>query len=237
MAKTSIKTKIKLSALGIATALIVFAVVYWREPIYAIVTSEQARNEFIELVRERGIVGVAVFFGLQVLQVVVAVIPGEPVEIMAGMLYGTVFGMGICLAGVLTGSLIIYSVLKLLGANTLDSEKFAKYKFLNHPHRLEVILFLLFLIPGTPKDMLIYVAPFMPMRAKNFFLISTFARIPSVISSTFLGANLATGNFGITIVVFSLTAVAGLLGIIYNDKLITYLSKNKQKAVKTIYKS
>lgn len=210
----------------LATAFVLW---HWRQELYALITSQQARDEFVAFVRSTGWRGLLAFLGLQMLQVLVAVIPGEPVEIMAGALYGTLGGMIICLVGVLIGSVLIYCFMHFLGANPLEGEKFQKYRFLQEPRRVETLVFLLFLVPGTPKDILLYLAPFLPMRPKRFFMLSTLARIPSVVSSTFAGATLARGQFGLMIAVFLVTGAAGLVGILCHDRLIKMLSEKKQQ--------
>ena len=163
------------------------------------------------------------------LQVLVAVIPGEPIEVMAGVLYGTWGGLVICLTGVLLGSVLIYYFVKSIGRNPLKNEAHVRYRILNDPKRVEVLLFLLFLVPGTPKDILLYFAPFLPVKASRFFLLATLARIPSVVTSTFAGAHLAKGDFKVTVAVFLCAGAAGLLGILYNEKLLTLLEKRRAK--------
>ena len=225
------KNKKWISAVFFALLLLATAFVlwHWKSELYALIASQKARDEFVAYVRSTGVRGLLVFLGLQMLQILVAVIPGEPVEIMAGALYGALGGMVICLVGVLIGSLLIYYFMKLLGANPLEAKKFEKYRFLQEPHRVEVLVFLLFLVPGTPKDILLYLAPFLPIPPRQFFLLSTLARIPSVVSSTFEGATLARGQFGLMLAVFVVTGAAGLLGILCHDKLIKLLSEKKQQ--------
>ena len=73
------------------------------------------------------------------------------------------------------------------------------------PEKVELIMTILFLIPGTPKDLLVYIGGLLPIKPVRFILISTFARFPSVISSTIAGANIVNGNFGITVLVYIIT--------------------------------
>ena len=90
-------------------------------------------------------------------------------------------------------------------------------------------LFLLFFIPGTPKDVLIYLGPFLPVRPHAFFLISTLARIPSVITSTFAGSQFAEGSWDVSLVVFLATgAVAGLC-VIFQDRILAGIAALKGK--------
>ena len=210
-------------------ATVLFSLVHWREQLFLLISSAEAREQYIVALRESGLKGIAVFLGLQILQILVAVIPGEPIEIMAGVLYGTLGGTIICLFGALLGSVLIYYFVKGIGNNPLKNEKHHKYRVLTDLQKAEVLLFLLFLLPGTPKDILLYFAPFLPVRPKNFFVLSTLARIPSVASSTFAGANLAQGDLGVTLAVFLVTGAAGLLGILYHQKLLDALGRHKAK--------
>ena len=73
-------------------ALAGFGLTY-RNEIWAVLTRKDARDAFIAYVHDGGFIGVLAFLGLQILQVVVAVLPGEPVELMAGLLYGTWGGL------------------------------------------------------------------------------------------------------------------------------------------------
>lgn len=145
-------------------------------------------------VRKVGVLGWLAMFGVQMLQVVIAFIPGEPVELIAGALYGAAGGLALCTLGCVTASALIFLLSKRLGKSVLDSlfgaEKVKDWKWLYDSRRMELVTFILFLIPGTPKDMLTYVVGVTNMRVGKFLLISSLARIPSVLSSTMIGSSL-----------------------------------------------
>ena len=83
--------------------------------------------------------------------------------------------------------------------------------------RLEWIMIILFVIPGTPKDLLVYLGGLMPINPYRFVIITTLARFPSVISSTIAGANLLVGNWGWSIGIYAITfAIVGLAIFIIN---------------------
>ena len=99
-------------------------------------------------------------------------------------------------------STIIFFLVRKYGKrfvyNFCDKEKVAKIensKLFKNPNKIEMIMFILFLLPGTPKDLLVYIAGLLPINPVKFVLISVFARFPSVISSTLAGANLAVGDW------------------------------------------
>jgi uncharacterized membrane protein YdjX (TVP38/TMEM64 family) len=86
-------------------------------------------------------------------------------------------------------------------------EKIENSKLFQNPRKIELIMLILFLIPGTPKDFLVYVAGLLPIKTSSFILISTFARFPSVISSTLAGEKLAVGNWKMGIILYAVVLV------------------------------
>ena len=184
-------------------------------------------GEFIE---SFGIWGAVVALLIQVLQVVLAVIPGEPIEIVMGVLYGTVCGCLMCLVGIAIGSCIVFLSVRRLGKNAVEkvmsNEKYKKLKFLNDPSRRDVLLFILMFIPGTPKDTLTYFAPFTGIPFVRYIIISTVARIPSIISSSYIGSSIMGGNFVRSIIAFAVVGAVSLVGILVYNKIIE--DKNRE---------
>ena len=183
-------------------------------------------------VQRAGIWGCLAVLGVQILQVVIAFIPGEPIELIAGALYGTWGGLALCLCGTMLASAVIFLVSKKLGKSILDTlfgaEKVKDWKWLYDSQRMELVTFLLFLIPGTPKDMLTYVVGVTDMTVGKFLLLSSFARIPSVITSTMMGDSLRDGNWQTTIVVFLVTALLGVVGITCKGRVINFCRGGKR---------
>lgn len=189
-----------------------------------------------EWVRRVGVWGWIAMLGAQILQVVIAFIPGEPVELIAGALYGSIGGLMLCLVGCVFASSMIFLLSKRLGKSILDTlfgaEKVKDWKWLYDSQRLDLVVFLLFLIPGTPKDMLTYVVGVTQMRLGKFLLLSTFARIPSVVSSTMIGASLRHGNWTMTVLVFLVTAVFGIVGITTKERVLAFCRKGRGEQTK-----
>ncbi len=160
--------------------------------------------------------GIVIMFFVQVFQIVVALIPGEFVEFFAGSLYGCVGGLFLCLAGVAIGQMIVFGAVKFFGRDFVDSfagsRAFEKLKFLNDEKKLRVIVFLLFFIPGTPKDVLCYVVPFTSMRLREFIPLTLVARIPSVITSTYAGSAFAEQNYMILVIAYASIFLAWAIG-------------------------
>lgn len=222
------KKKIK-SIIVFGCFLILFVtltIVLW--PFISSLSTDVGKENLKEKISSLGVVGWFVMVGIQVLQIIVAFLPGEPIEIIMGVFYGSIGGLFTCLLGILIGSILVYLLSKYIGKPFvklfIDIDDLEKYKFLRNTKKVELTVFILFFIPGTPKDALTYLAPFVPIKPKKFFVISTIARIPSVITSTFLGDQIIKGNYLIAIIVFIITAIISVAGILFSN----YYTKRKQ---------
>jgi uncharacterized membrane protein YdjX (TVP38/TMEM64 family) len=186
-------------------------------------------QQFREYLLSFGRWSAVVFMLFQVVQVVIAVIPGEPVQLAGGYMFGTFLGTIYSTIGITVGYLIVFFVVKLFGyplVKKLVSEKeFEKFSLLINSSKLEATIFLLFLIPGIPKDILVYIAGLTPINPIIFFLIITIARTPSMIGSSYIGAKIETSEYLIAIIVSTIASILFVLGFIYKDKIIDLLQK------------
>lgn len=191
---------------------------------------ESKMNQILTYINSIGYTGIIFCILLQVIQIVIAFIPGEPFEIIIGLIYGGIGGLFICLAGVVLGTIIVYYIVKYMRNSIfkvlIPEYKFKKYKFLNDKKRLDFIIFILFFIPGTPKDVLIYFVPFTPMNPIKFFIISSLARTPSIISSTVAGNAIKNGNWAFLITIFLVMGSISIICILKYDRIISFF-KNK----------
>lgn len=169
-----------------------------------------------ERVQSYGLFAPLVYTGLHVAHIVFAFIPGEPIEIMGGVLFGTVPALLYSLLGILIGTTIVFFLVRKFGKPFVfaifEEEKLNRFHILRDEKRLEGLVFLLFLIPGTPKDLLTYFVPLTKIEPTRYLLIATFARIPSIITSTLLGSTLEQGNFKLSIIVSSVTMLIAIAG-------------------------
>lgn len=237
MKKQEVKV-FKLTMTILAIAIIVGIIIYMF-PVMRELSTKEGQLAFKEKVSSSGILGLLMLFALQVAQIFLIIIPGEPIEILAGMCYGPIWGTVFIMVSAGIISTIIFSLVRKYGKrfvyNFCDKEKVAKIensKLFKNPNKIEMIMFILFLLPGTPKDLLAYIAGLLPINPVKFVLISVFARFPSIISSTLAGANLAVGDWKKSIVMYlSIVFVAIIVILIANkfDK-----DKLAEKAIKTI---
>lgn len=169
-------------------------------------------------VDSHGFWGRLAFAGMMVVQIVIAIIPGEPLEIAAGYTFGIVEGTLLCLAGSVLGSLIVFLFVRRFGIRAVEvffpREKLLSLKFIQNARRLNLLVFILFFIPGTPKDIMTYFVPFTPMKLSTWLLISATARIPSIITSTIGGDALGLQNYLFAIIAFAATLTLSLGGVL-----------------------
>lgn len=199
-------------------------------------------EEFRDYIQSFGAWGVFVAVGIQILQVFIALIPGEFVEIGMGYAYGWLNGTLLSLLGVAIGSTMIFVLVKKYGIRLVElfvsADKINNLKFIKSEEKLNRLTFILFFIPGTPKDLLTYFVGLTRMSLKDFLGITIFARIPSVVSSTVGGNFIGDGKYVEAVVLFALTAIVSLLGIKIYKSIVSKLEskvkgrkKNKSKSV------
>ncbi len=133
-------------------------------------------------VRDAGIGGVFILLAFQFLQIVVAFIPGEVVQMAAGIIYGPWWGALIILIGCIISSAFVFMLVHKLGAPFVQAMVPKKYmdklrKF-ESSQKFNIIVFVLFLIPGMPKDVFTYITPLSHMRLGTFLALTNTARIP-----------------------------------------------------------
>ena len=221
------KTKIILASILLIAVLAALTVVLY--PYVQRLSEPEYQVQIQRWINKMGILGFFIVLGVQILQIIIAFIPGEPVELLAGALYGSIGGAALCLLGCIIASAFIFSLSKKLGAKMLDhlfSEKKMKHwQWLRDSHKNEMVTFILFFIPATPKDMLTYLAGATDMTLSRFLVITTIARIPSVLSSTMIGSTMRHGNWQVSVAVFVITGIIGIVGICFKDKIISFCQK------------
>lgn len=235
------KTKIKVFKiiLAILVLILFIGITTYLFPVMKDLSSLEGQIAFKDKVESSGIIGMLSLFGLQVAQIFLIIVPGEPIEILAGMCYGGFWGTIFIMISAFIISTTIFFLVRKFGRKFVydfcDEKKVSKIensKLFQNPKKIEMIMLILFLIPGTPKDLLVYIAGLLPIKPIRFILISSLARFPSVISSTLAGENLAIGDWKMSIILYA--AVLILVAIVVF--VINKFDKDKitEKAIKTI---
>ena len=171
----------------------------------------------------KGLLAQLSFIGMVFFQVIIAIIPGEPLEICAGYAFGMLEGTLLCIIGIALGSAAIFLLVRTLGVKLVEVffsvEKIRSMRFLRDARKRNTLTFAVMLIPGTPKDLISYFVGLTDMKLHEWIVITTVARIPSIVTSTLGGNALAEQNYLFAVIVFVITAAFSIVGILVYNKI------------------
>lgn len=232
------KVKIFKIFLTIIVLSLFLGIIIYLFPIMRDLSTLEDQIAFKEKVENSGVLGMLSLFGLQVAQIFLIIVPGEPIEILAGMCYGSLWGTVFIMVSACIISTSIFLLVRKFGRKFVYDfcdkkkvEKIENSKVFQNPKKIEFIMLILFLIPGTPKDLLVYVAGLLPIKPLKFIIISTFARFPSVITSTLAGEQLAIGDWKMSIILYVAILILVALAVFIINKF------DKDKITKDAIKS
>lgn len=158
---------------------------------------------------------------VQILQMLLALIPGGPLAFLLGFMFGTIGGAVVGTIGNIIGTVMIVWAVNRFGMKFVnmfcDSKGFEKLTFLHDPHKRDLLIFILFLIPGSPKDLITFFAPFTKAKPMRIVVLATVGRLPALILSTAIGATLAEGNIWRTVMLITVTILVVGVSIFLKD--------------------
>lgn len=202
---------------GVFLFLVLSALVCWfaGRPLIRFVREPERFQAWVDA---QGVRAPLLFVGMVVLQIVVAIIPGEPLEIAAGYAFGALEGTLLCLIGALVGRVAVFLLVRRFGVRAVEVffplEKVQSLRFLQNEKKLTFWVFFLFFLPGTPKDVLCYIVGLTKLPLRSWIIISTIAPIPSIITSTIGGSALGMGRYTFAAAVFGATLAISAAGLL-----------------------
>lgn len=200
--------------IGLVAAAAITALLCWEylPGLLAWLADARAVRAFVS---DHAFVSRLAMLGINIVQVLLAFLPGEPVELASGYAFGFWEGTALCLVASGLATSAIYWATRRWGWKLVglffDRSLFDRFSWLKSAKRLELIMLIVFLIPGTPKDFLTYFAGLTNMRFLPVVLIATFGRIPSIVTSTIAASAVGSGNW--PLVACTLVASAFLLAV------------------------
>ena len=188
-------------------------------------------SRVIDDVRNAGPLGILILLAMQFMQIVVAFIPGEVVQMAAGMMYGPWLGAAVILLGCIISSAFVFAVVHRLGApfvrDMVPTKYLDKFNAFEESGKLSIVVFILFLIPAMPKDTFTYLVPLTNMRMRDFLILSNVGRIPGIVISTYAANGLVDGNITQSIIIFAVVAVIAIVAIVFRDKIMNLFHHDK----------
>ena len=212
-------------AISAALILLVLVVIFVGIPLLRFIREPERFRLWVD---ERGFWGKLAFIGMVVMKVVVAVIPGEPFELAAGYAFGVWEGLFLCMTGITIGSMIVFSLVRRFGVSIIrvffSQERIDGMKLLHTSKKGNIILSIVYIVPGTPKDFLNYCAGLTTIKLPTWLLVCSIGRIPSIITSTISGDAFVQKRYLFGIIIYVITFVVGLIGVLVYNK-VTKASK------------
>lgn len=196
-------------------------------PLAKLLTSEGGMERFKNILESYKAFGIIIFTLVQAVQVLVVIVP--PVQIVGGMLFGGILGSIFSLIGLWAGSALVFWLVKTTGAPLvhaiISKKNIKKFSFFENTDKICLITFVLYLIPGTPKDALTYIVPLTNLDMKRFLLMVMPARIPAIVISAFFGSCIQKGQYTATIIIAVVMVLFGIFGFLYRDKIVEKMKK------------
>ena len=170
-----------------------------------------------------------VYLILQVFQIIVSVIPGQALQFAIGYTYGFTIGYILSIIGAVIGTTIAFYLARILGRDAIhlvfDEKKVTRVIEMLNSKRGFIILFLIFLIPGLPKDITSYAAGVSDIRFRSFIIISAVGRSPAMIGSIMIGIMYYSGSYLGMAIIIAMAVLLFILGIIYRNRLMDVSDK------------
>ena len=240
--KTSSQTKWKWALLLCILAGFAFFIIYqynsqlWIQVVklYDILHDHHRLKGFIS---SFGASSPIVYVLLQIMQVVIAPIPGGAIEFLGGYLFGAKAGFLYSMIGLLLGSWLAFSLARIF--EKVAVEKFVSEQTRNKfdylvEHQGAILSFILFLIPGFPKDALCYILGLTPMHVGIFLIISTVGRIPGTLMATLQGAKAFDHQYKFFLILMGISTLVILVFYIYHEEIYHLTKKLKREKRKEV---
>lgn len=219
----------KKAAVAVLCLVVLAAALLWiyvGTPVSRLISDPESFREWVD---SHGNYSRLAFMGMMVFQVIIAFIPGEPFEIAAGYAFGALEGTILAMIAAVVGSVLTFWLVRLFGMKLVriffSEEQIASVRFLKSTPKRDLLFLTVYMLPGSPKDLLGYFAGLTDIRFPTWLIICSLGRIPSLLSSTLGGAALGSRDYTMAILVFAVTLGISAIGLlVYN-----HISQKRRK--------
>ena len=200
--------------------------VYTEAPIYRFLVRLYVDKHFLKkTLKEWGVLAPLFFIALQALQVIISPIPGEATGFLGGFLFGQWLGLIYSTIGLTAGSLVSFAIGRWLGERYIkklvSQETWNKLGFIVEAEGA-ILCFVIYLIPGLPKDMVCYLFGISPMPFWVFAVTSTLGRIPGTWALSAGGSHTARGHYFQVILVSAVALAIALPLYYYRHRIVAW---------------
>lgn len=186
--------------------------------------------QFFQYYRSQSIL---IYIGLQILQIVICIIPGQALQFAAGYLFHFWLGLLLSLAGAAIGTVLVYYIAKLLGRDAMHMI-FGEEKINAMLEKLDskkgiIVIFLIYLIPGVPKDLCTYAAGLSEFKLKPFLILSLIGRTPGMMGSLLIGHQIQLGGYKEAAIIAGVAVTLFVLGLLFRGPITRFVDRAYEK--------
>ncbi|WP_312355600.1 TVP38/TMEM64 family protein [Aminipila sp.] len=188
--------------------------------------SLEAVNAYLEKYKTASVFA---YIGIQIMQIVICIIPGQAMQFAAGYAYSFWLGYLYSIIGTAIGTVMAFYLARFLGKDAIhlifDEKKVSRFIDKLNSKGAFILVFVIFFIPGLPKDLFTYAAGVSEMRLKAFLIISLVGRTPAMMASIMIGSMFNKGSYaGIGILAVIMTVLC-IWGIKNHEKMTVMIDK------------
>ena len=195
--------------------------------------SKDTTERVIDYLKQNRHISFLLIIVLQIIQVVVCFLPGQPIQFAASYMFGVGRGLLLSIIGAVIGTVISFYISKALGSDAMHlifgEEKVKEYQRKLNSGRGLLLAFLIYLIPGIPKDLVSYAAGISEMRFRPFLLAATVGRSPAMLGSLLFGHFYGKQNYRALVILSVIVALVLLVCFIKRKDLIEFLDRLEMK--------
>ena len=206
-----------------------------KEILRTVFSHDLTNDEIQEHLSEFGIRGQITVSILAMLQVVIAVLPAEPVQVVAGLTFGFWIGTLACLVGVVVGNTVIYALYKVYGdklRSYFNKNLDIDFDSASTTYKVSLVIFILYFLPAIPYGMICFLAATLGMKYHKFIIVTTLGALPSVCIGVGLGHIALASSWIVSVGVFAVLLVILTFVMIKKDyfmaKINNFLKKKKE---------
>ena len=178
------------------------------------------------------VIGSVVYVVMVAVQVVLALVPGGPMEVAGGYVFGVTGGTLLFALGATLGGCLVFLLVRRYGMRIVElffeHDKIEKLTFLNGEEKRDMIFMILFVIPGSPKDLFCYFAGLTNMRLTMFLFINVVGRLPALIASVATGSQIGSSNYLQAVIIFLITAIVSGIGILLYYRILKWKNRDME---------
>ena len=225
------KTLAKIIAI-LAGVLLIVGYTIWdiaaKGPITSLLSNH---DEVVKFVENMGPAAPLAYIVLQVLQIILAPIPGQIVNGVGGYIFGW-WGILWTIIGSFFGYFVVILLAKKFGRPLLEKifkkESIEKFDFIFN-NNAAIILFLIFLLPGLPDDMIGYMAGLTKLSVKELLIIIIVGKTPVWIITNYIGMGLGEENLTPVIIISVIVVIIFAVALLFKDKIMRFIKKQGEK--------